>query len=272
MKRWIGLLAVAGCVGVICDGPVEAKDRSMAKSLIRTGSAIQPGNARACARRDLLGNWELVAFDSPYRFRNPQAPYLYPHQVFQYSIRGAVKSAHSPQPILGKPDTIFEAVPVEMTYQVDRRGLLLHKVKGQDQPVERWSCERVGVGELAEHDRGEGGAGRRGQQGRGRGAPHRHPPANSTAVNAPSDSTASAGPSTPNARPSTAPSIKSPDRAGPPWCAGSGARRRARGPGSRSVPMSRARTCSTPRASGSCPPDSAQTTNGVSSATLSVRW
>ena len=73
MKRWIGLLAVAGCVGLICDSPVEGKDHSMAKSLIRTGAAIQTGYARACTRRDLLGNWELLAFHSPYRFRNPQA-------------------------------------------------------------------------------------------------------------------------------------------------------------------------------------------------------
>ncbi len=141
MKRWLGLLAVAGCVGVICDGPVEAKDHSMAKSLIRTGSAIQAGYARSCTRRDVLDNRELVASNSPYRFRNPQAPYLYPHQVFQYSLQGGVKSAHSLRPILDKPDAIFEAVPVEMIYQVDRRGRLLHKAKGQDQPVERWSCE-----------------------------------------------------------------------------------------------------------------------------------
>ncbi len=41
--------------------------------------------------------------------------------------------------------------------------------------------------------------------------------------------------------------------------------------GSRSVPMSRHSTCSTVSASGMRPPDSAHTTNGVSSATLSVR-
>ena len=143
MKRWIGLLAVAGCVGLICDSPVEGKDHSMAKSLIRTGAAIQTGYARACTRRDLLGNWELLEFHSPYRFRNPQAPYLFPHQVFQYSSRGAVKSAHSLRPILDKPDTIFEAVPAEMTYQVDQSGRLVHTTEGQDRPVERWSCEVV---------------------------------------------------------------------------------------------------------------------------------
>ena len=36
--------------------------------------------------------------------------------------------------------------------------------------------------------------------------------------------------------------------------------------------MSSASTCSTVIISGIAPPDSAQTTNGASSATLSVRW
>lgn len=143
MTRWIGLLVVAGCVSMMSGRPVEAKDHSMAKSLTRTGSAVQVGYARACARHDLLGNWELVGFDSPYRFRNPQAPYLFPHQVFQYSNQGGAKSAHSLRPILDKPDTVFEAVPLEMTYQVERRGRLLLKTKGLDKPVERWSCEVV---------------------------------------------------------------------------------------------------------------------------------
>ena len=61
-------------------------------------------------------------------------------------------------------------------------------------------------------------------------------------------------------------------RAGGRARGGPAARPRARRPRSVSVPMSRARICSTPSASGKRPPDSAHTTNGVSSATLSVRW
>ena len=41
--------------------------------------------------------------------------------------------------------------------------------------------------------------------------------------------------------------------------------------GNRSVPMSKARTCNTVSNSGMAPPESAQITNGASSATLSVR-
>ena len=50
---------------------------------------------------------------------------------------------------------------------------------------------------------------------------------------------------------------------------GSAPRARA---GSMSVPMSSASTCSTPMARGKLPPVIAHTANGVSSATLSVRW
>ena len=143
MTRWIGMLVVVGWVSMMCGVSVEAKDHSIAKSLTRIGPAVQVGYARACAGRDLLGNWELVTFDSSYRFRNPQAPYLFPHQVFQYSNHGGAKSAHSLRPILGNPDTVFETVPLEMTYKVERKGRLILKTKGHDEPVETWSCEVV---------------------------------------------------------------------------------------------------------------------------------
>ena len=42
--------------------------------------------------------------------------------------------------------------------------------------------------------------------------------------------------------------------------------------GNRSVPMSSASTCSTEIISGIAPAESAHSTNGASSATLSVRW
>ena len=78
---------------------MEAKDHVAAKSLIATGSASRVNYARTCAGQDLLGNWQLMAFDSSYRFKNPQAPYLFRHQVFQYSKRGGAKSVHSLRPI-----------------------------------------------------------------------------------------------------------------------------------------------------------------------------
>jgi hypothetical protein len=93
-----------------------------------------------------------VTFDSPYRFRNPQAPYLFPHQVFQYSNRGAAKSAHSHRPIAGLPDTVFGTVPLEMTYRVEQGDVIVLKKNGPDQTVENWTCKVV----TQDHEEGGG--------------------------------------------------------------------------------------------------------------------
>ncbi|MBA2487328.1 MAG: hypothetical protein H0V35_14795 [Nitrospira sp.] len=143
MTRWIGMFIVVGWGSVMTWSPVEARDHSMAKSLTRTGPAVQVGHARTCSGHDLVGNWLLVAFDSSYRFRNPQAPYLFPHQVFQYATRGGAKSAHSLRPISGNPEKLFETVPLEMTYRVERSGRVILKSKGHDESLETWSCKVV---------------------------------------------------------------------------------------------------------------------------------
>lgn len=157
--RWMGMLVVVGW-GILAGWcPVEAKDHVAAKSLIATGSASRVNYARTCAGQDLLGNWQLMTFDSSYRFKNPQAPYLFRHQVFQYSNRGGAKSVHSLRPILGNPNKVFEAVPWEMTYEIEPRGRVILKTKGQDDLLETWSCEVV----TQDHEtRGHGKALRRG--------------------------------------------------------------------------------------------------------------
>ena len=99
-----------------------------------------------------------------------------------------------------------------------------------------------------------------------------HPCATIETTNAAIVATATVGPSTPNARRTTRRFISLPCTGGPSsrWALGGSA------PSATadrvSVPMSRARICRTPSASGKRPPDSTHTTNGVSSATLSVRW
>lgn len=143
MARWLGVFLFAGCLGVAGWCPAEAKDHAVAKSLMRTGLAGHGQFSRACASDDVLGNWHLVAFDSSYRFRNPQAPYLFPHQAFQYSQRGGAKSAHSLQPLSGDPDQLFEAVPLDMTYRVEQKGRVVLKSKAHDETVETWTCKVI---------------------------------------------------------------------------------------------------------------------------------
>ena len=129
--------------------------------------------------------------------------------------------------------------------------------------------------QLADDDGGERGAGGGEQHVAGRSRVAGPPAARRRARRRrrPSTTAASVGPSTPNARRRSARSMRCAAHAAAASSgSGVGGSAPSASAGSRSVPMSRARICSTPRASGKRPPESAQTTNGVSSATLSVRW
>ena len=142
MTRSIGIFLVMGCSAMMGWFPAEATDLPIATSWTKARVSFQAGAGRTCAGRDLLGNWKLVRFGSSYRFRNPQAPYLFPHQVFQYSTQGGAKSAHSLHPILGDANTVFTTVPLEMTYHVVRNGRVVLKSSGH-RPLETWTCEVV---------------------------------------------------------------------------------------------------------------------------------
>ncbi|MBA5870806.1 MAG: hypothetical protein GDA68_12540 [Nitrospira sp. CR2.1] len=144
MARWQWALVIAGCATMIAGGPAEAKDRPHAKSLMPPGSTVPSSSLRACSVEDVFGTWTLVTFESSYRFKQPQAPYLFPYQVFQYSPGHGAKSAHSRTPILESPDRVFEGVPLDLTYQVEQGGHVILKTKGQEAVVEVWSCSVVG--------------------------------------------------------------------------------------------------------------------------------
>jgi hypothetical protein len=146
MMRWIGVLLVMGCWTIMGWFPAEASDHSIAKSLTHSGTSVPVRHARACVGEDLQGNWELIRFDSSYRFKNQRAPYLYPYQVFQYSNEGGAKSLHSLRPIVGQSKSLFSPVPLEMMYQVKKSGRVFLKTRGRDAPVETWICEVVTQG------------------------------------------------------------------------------------------------------------------------------
>lgn len=143
MMRWMRILLVVGYWTLLGWLSADASDHLLAKSVTPEGASMPVRSARACSSEDLLGNWDLVKYDSSYRFKNQRAPYLFPHQVFQYSTQGGAKSAHSLRPIFGRPDALFATVPLEMIYHVERRGRVILKTRGHDEPVETWSCEVV---------------------------------------------------------------------------------------------------------------------------------
>ena len=152
MARWQWALLVACCSVMLASGSALASDRAHAKSLTRSGLTVPASSLRSCSGEDLLGTWSLVAFDSAYRFKDPQAPYLFPYQVFQYSGEQGAKSAHSRTPMLDSPDRILEGVPLDLTYQVGQGGRVVLKTKGQDAPTEVWSCSVVGHDSRAKND------------------------------------------------------------------------------------------------------------------------
>ncbi len=143
MMPWIGLLVVMGCWTMMGWGSAEASDHPVAKSLAHSGTSVPVRPARACVGDDLLGNWDLIKFDSSYRFKNQRAPYLYPHQVFQFSIDGGVKSLHSLRPIVGQSEPLFSPVPLDLMYQVKKSGRVYLKTRDHGAPVETWVCEVV---------------------------------------------------------------------------------------------------------------------------------
>ncbi|MGC3974001.1 MAG: hypothetical protein QM771_06410 [Nitrospira sp.] len=152
MARWQGALLTACCSIMLATGSAVASDRAHAKSLTRPGLTVPASSLRSCSGDDLLGTWRLVTFDSSYRFKHPQAPYLFPYQVFQYSREQEARSAHSRKPMLDSPARVFEGVPLDLTYQVEPGGRVVLKTKGQDAAVEVWSCSVVGQDSRAKSD------------------------------------------------------------------------------------------------------------------------
>lgn len=159
MIRWPWSLLLICCAIMVAWGPADAKDRPHAKSLTRSALPAPASSRRSCTVADLLGSWTLVTFESSYRFKNPEAPYLFPYQVFHYSPDYGVKSAHSRTPFPDRSDRMFEVVPPNLTYHIDQDGRLLVKTKGQEAVVETWSCSVV---EQDLHAKNDGTALRRG--------------------------------------------------------------------------------------------------------------
>ncbi|MBX3369485.1 MAG: hypothetical protein KF793_03765 [Nitrospira sp.] len=153
MARWQWALLTACCSIMLASVSAEAKDRPHAKSLTRPALTVPASSLRSCTGEDLPGTWNLVTFNSSYGFKNPQAPYLFPYQVFHYSREQGAKSAHSRTPILESSERVFEGVPLDLTYQVEPGGRVVLKTKEQGAVVEVWSCSVVGHDPRAKDDR-----------------------------------------------------------------------------------------------------------------------
>ncbi|MGH7209792.1 MAG: hypothetical protein ACREIL_10465 [Nitrospiraceae bacterium] len=99
--------------------------------------------SRFCKPGDLLGTWRLVKFSTPHQFRDPQAPYLLPHQMFQFQKDGTMKSAHSAIPLPDDPTKVFQAIASESTYSFTKAGLVALKGKTAEAGSETWHCVTI---------------------------------------------------------------------------------------------------------------------------------
>ncbi|MDL1888643.1 hypothetical protein FBQ96_03495 [Nitrospirales bacterium NOB] len=144
MKRAVELLVLLSLLLTV--DLTEARDRLSASSAGAAKSAIEQQSLRLCVGSDLPGNWRLVQFGAPRRFKNSQAPYLFPHQTFQYSVEGSMRSVHSRQPIPDRLDRLFASVPSALSYRIDGAGRVVLTVDGQRTAVETWSCLVVSRG------------------------------------------------------------------------------------------------------------------------------
>jgi hypothetical protein len=120
-------------------------DAGASNTPIGTGrhAAENMSYSRLCQPQDLPGTWRLVKFDSQYQSKNPRSPYLLPHQLFHFSKGGGLKSAHSARPIVENPDKMFARIPLAITYELARNGMVSVKAKGTAKEKERWQCVAI---------------------------------------------------------------------------------------------------------------------------------
>jgi hypothetical protein len=135
-----GFLSLDGIGQLGWAGDLSSKPTSLQP--IIASAEFGPSATRSCRRVDLLGTWQLVTYSARFRAKDPAAPYLYPHQLFQFSVDGSMKSAHSPKAFVGAPGHILGKVPSVLRYEMDPDypGRVTVKSSGPRATAETWQC------------------------------------------------------------------------------------------------------------------------------------
>lgn len=97
-------------------------------------------SSRFCTLSDLVGTWRLVKLVPRYQFKDPNAPYLLPHQVFQFAKNGEMKSAFSSSPFGRGSEKILRSMPARVTYGMEGKGMVVLKAKEAPGEAETWHC------------------------------------------------------------------------------------------------------------------------------------
>lgn len=149
-ETWWGLVWCALYVGVTFGGaglgfaheqPATALRAAVVPMTVRPHAAV----SRPCGPIDVLGTWDLIAYGTSRAPLRTDAPYLYPYQVFQFAKDGTLKSAHSLRAFIGGRETVLEALPDELRYQMSpaQPGWVLVMRNGREEAAETWYCRRM---------------------------------------------------------------------------------------------------------------------------------
>ena len=126
----VGIFTVVGGGQTVWAG--AGKGQGAEKSIVRT-----------CTAKDLVGSWSLVKWNAPVHFNNPHAPYVMPHQVFQFGEDGGLKSAHSEEAFDVSPAKVLQRVPSVVNYRVGSNGVVTVQAKERPEASETWECHTV---------------------------------------------------------------------------------------------------------------------------------
>ncbi len=143
MRTRMAIVVLLVCVPLMLMPVFVGAGESQATKPATGQAAAGTPLSRFCKAHDLVGTWHLVKYTTPYEFKNPNAPYLLPYQVFQFTADGNMKSAHSPKPFRESPDKIFQEIPAVVTYGFARDGLMTVRTKGAAAAAETWHCVTI---------------------------------------------------------------------------------------------------------------------------------
>jgi hypothetical protein len=120
---------------------LAAAEVAMAAPNDSAGSA--KGYSRFYKAQDLVGTWKLVQYSSQFEFKDPNAPFLLPHQAFHFSEGGSMKSAYSAQPFSADPQKFLQQMPDEVSYSFERDGTVTLKARNAPASTETWHCVTI---------------------------------------------------------------------------------------------------------------------------------
>ena len=66
-----------------------------------------------------------------------------PHQLFQFSADGSMKSVYSSTPFQGDAAKVFQPMPAMVTYGLEHEGMVTVRAKGTIGASETWHCVTV---------------------------------------------------------------------------------------------------------------------------------